>query len=737
MATGVSGIKFTVLEGETADGTKEFFFDSSVRDIVIGHDPIACQIVLPEASIEDGIGAEHIGFRRSLGRYQVDLNTALYVEIDRRRPIEDMELEKVHEVKLGKRLKLRLEVIDTRPAPKRVGKQMMQSADLSRRNQRILFAGLVLVAGVAGAVAFTQLRLSEVKTAAEESKKSLDGVVQNVDSLSESLSFLNEQVDTISTDVLNNVSRSVYLVVKADRLGGERAQGTAWVTEGGKLATNAHVADSFNKLKPGESLWVRASVAPYESHKVTEVDLHPGFKRFRKMWNDYLPAQRQGGRLQLMRTASPADVALMTVEQPEKLQPKLELATRDELEALRPGIRVAFSGYPSELLLPGALKSPSPVIQQDEIIRLTNFFMVNQPKGNRLIHHGLPITGGASGSPIIDASGKVIGLISSGNFVFAGRFRTVNAADINFGQRLDFLHSMLENPDEKDAAAYEADWKAQLAEFDSAPDIAVASVRKAIAAVSGQSKPVSERVMTATVSFGEKTLLGKVYHDFKVRFDSPGLYLVRLKAPLLGVSLRAYPRGGDPMTPIGMPLPFTSGLPHKLVFATGTSTLSVTVGVRKGPLDKDIVETALAVERYSVNASSAFLTLLEQSRDFEWNSSRKPVYVSRHEALPAEFKLVNDHYVLQTKLELTKSGKYSFVAIPKTRGVLDGVLLENGVRTMIDRDKRPLVWLDGSVFVSKSKKKKEVQFVTTSTAPIPQDVYVIYWEKVPDEKAKP
>ena len=730
VASGVSGIKVTVVEGETVDGEKEYFFDSSVRYVVVGRDPVACQVVVPEATLEDGVGAEHIGFRRSLGRYQVDLNTELYVEIDGQRPIEDMELGKVHEIKLGKRLRLRVEVIDTRPAPKRVGGKLLQSADLSRRNQRLVMAGFVLVAGVAAMVAFTQLRLNEVRTTAVESKRSIEGVTQNIDNLSQSLDFLNEQVDTIPTDVLDRVSRSVYLVVKADRFGGEQAQGTAWVTEGGLLATNAHVADAFNQMKSGESLWVRASVAPHISHKITSVDLHPGFKRFMKLWNEYLPVQRRGGQMDLMRTATPADVALLTVEEPERLQPKLDLASRAELEELRPGIRVAFAGYPSEMLLPGAIKQPTPVVQQDEIIRLTNFFMINESEGNRLIHHGLPITGGASGSPIIDASGKVIGLISSGNFVFAGGRRTVNAADVNFGQRLDFLHSMLEDPKGKGAAKYETEWRAQFAKFESAPTVSDNAFRSVLASVAGRAAPETTDVVKATIEFNGEPF---AQHNYPVRLPTGGLYLVRLEQPMLGASLRARGTAGEPMTLFAPPLPFTKGLPYVLAFATGTSTLSVDVSVQRGPyIDRDAIETKLSIEQWKVDAASGFVKLLEQSRDFETGSTRKPVYLTRQIDVD-QFKFVNNHYVVPTEVEVAKPGYYTFIAIPKKRGVLDGVLLEKGTPVMRDGDSRPLVWIDRRVREPGTK----IGFVTTATAPIPQDVYVIHWEKAEESKKSP
>ena len=725
MATETSGLKITVLDGQTAAGEREYFFDSSVRYVVVGRDPVACQVVLPEETLADGIGAEHIGFRRSLGRYQLDLNTDLYAEVDRRPPIEDMELGGTHEVRLGKKFRMRVEVVDTRAKPARVGK-VMQSSDLSRRNQRFVAGTLVVIAGVAGLAVFNQMRLDAVKGDVSKSQQGLQGVTQNVQNLSQSLDFLNEQVDTIPNEVLAQVSRSVYMVIKADRLGGERAQGTAWVTEDGKLGTNAHVAEAFNKLKAGESLLVRSSVAPHATHRVKSVELHPGFKEFQKMWREYLPVQKQNGRLELMRTATPADVALMTVERPEELEPKLTLANIDDLEALRPGMRVAFAGYPSEMLLPGALRSPSPVIQQDEIIRLTNFFMINQEKDNRLIHHGLPITGGASGSPIITASGKVIGLISSGNFVFSRGFRTVNAADVNFGQRLDFLHSLLQNPPGSRQGLYDAEWRDQLSQFESAPNISIAAIRTAFASATGRPEPDDTTVLTSSITFVAPPTPSRTSYD--VELPARGIYLFRMKSPMLGAGLTPMPDRSSPLSPLAMPLPFTTGLPYFLVVANDAARLKVDVRVDRAAYPElKRVDTEMVVERWPVDLSAGFLKLLERSRDFEWSSARRPVYLARR-TVEDKFDFVNQHYVLPTELTIEKPGIYTFIAMPKKRGYLDGVLLQNGIATMGDRGSRPLVWFDMNI----TKPAQKVGFVTTSTSPVPQDVYVIYWEDVPD-----
>ena len=84
------------------------------------------------------------------------------------------------------------------------------------------------------------------------------------------------------------------------------------------------------------------------------------------------------------------------------------------------------------------------------ISSLTDVFMCRTDPAHRLlIQHSVPVTGGASGSPLIDPSGKVIGIVNGGNTSVmksedsaTGKTRTPNAALINFAQRVDLLRAL-------------------------------------------------------------------------------------------------------------------------------------------------------------------------------------------------------------------------------------------------------------------------------------------------------
>ncbi|WP_319524685.1 serine protease [uncultured Desulfosarcina sp.] len=419
----MNGLKITILQGTTLDQKKEYFYDRKYQSIIIGCDPEACDISFPEHYRDAGVGNEHIAFKRSLGRYQVDLNTDNFVLINGEVPFEDQEITGVAKVQLGENVTIEIEVVDQRKQPhQKKGKNPQPGEQIkwAKRYLRLLF--VIIIGLFAAAVYFSDI-LNRLESNIQVSDENIQRVTDRLQNLSSTLNKIETQTDGITRATIDTVSRSVYLVLVRNSIGGEQPTGTAWVVEGGRLATNAHVARIMETLKSDEEMIVRSPVAPYRSHAVKETLIHPGYAIFNDIWEDYLPCQKVGNKLGLFRTINPADVAILYVEDNEGLSSPLPLATMDELASIEPGMAIAFVGYPSESLLPGNNKKPVPVAQQDEIIRITDFFQTRQNElPNRLIHHGLPVTGGASGSPMFDAEGKVIGVISSMNVSPGNRY---------------------------------------------------------------------------------------------------------------------------------------------------------------------------------------------------------------------------------------------------------------------------------------------------------------------------
>jgi hypothetical protein len=134
---------------------------------------------------------------------------------------------------------------------------------------------------------------------------------------------------------------------------------------------------------------------------------------------------------------------------------------------------------------------------------LTDVFMCRTDPAHRLlIQHSVPVTGGASGSPLIDPSGRVIGLVNGGNTTVmksedsaTGKTRTPNAALVNFAQRVDLLRELADGKAADELAQDEAYWDKTAEQFDHYFDVAV----KAFKDLASQRYKVGE---------GQDTLMG-------------------------------------------------------------------------------------------------------------------------------------------------------------------------------------------------------------------------------------
>jgi hypothetical protein len=116
------------------------------------------------------------------------------------------------------------------------------------------------------------------------------------------------------------------------------------------------------------------------------------------------------------------------------------------------------------------------------ISSLTDVFMCKAEPGHRLlIQHTVPVAGGVSGSPLIDSSGMVIGVVSGGTTAKALRevaqkvaegepaegnkpekgtesFRIPSAAMINFAQRVDLLDDLRNGVADSELAVDQTYW---------------------------------------------------------------------------------------------------------------------------------------------------------------------------------------------------------------------------------------------------------------------------------------
>jgi S1-C subfamily serine protease len=94
-----------------------------------------------------------------------------------------------------------------------------------------------------------------------------------------------------------------------------------------------------------------------------------------------------------------------------------------------------------------SMERPKAIAKKGSLSSLEDWMMrhCDDPARRQLIKHDLGVAGGASGSPMFDEAGDVIGLISAGNMERlydpqTKQFRRApNGVMLNFAQRIDVL----------------------------------------------------------------------------------------------------------------------------------------------------------------------------------------------------------------------------------------------------------------------------------------------------------
>jgi hypothetical protein len=274
----------------------------------------------------------------------------------------------------------------------------------------------------------------------------------------------------------------VYLVARKDA-GAEIGQATAWAFAPDQLATNAHVAD---KIKGHERDYVL--IGPNGDRiDIKKAEPHPGYLEFQS----YKERQGKitGGNFEPLNVINEYDVGILTAATALPEDPDLgkivtlTIADEDHLKGLEPGVAVASVGFPMEGMTGTMVVAEAPAqLRFGTISSLTDVFMCKADADHRLlIQHTVPVAGGVSGSPLIDSSGMVIGVVSGGNTAKALRevaqkmaeagtaeskktetqtesFRIPSAAMINFAQRVDLLDDLREGTAESELEADQAYW---------------------------------------------------------------------------------------------------------------------------------------------------------------------------------------------------------------------------------------------------------------------------------------
>lgn len=510
-----TGLRIVVLEGQTVDGRTEYDFPASPREpeerIVIGRDPDHCRVVFVDDLRHHGLGNEHVAFRRSLGRYQLDLNTQNAVLVDGRKTFEEKELRGTHVLQLGDAVRLEVTVVDDRTAT--IGDDDdQQPHEVTLKNQKLL----VGLAATVAALAIGGLWLSSRQERLQQETARVVGET------------------AVPGDALERTARSVYLIAAKSDAGGEDVAGTGWSGPGGVIVTNAHVAEEISSSPEGVHWFVRAATPPYREHAVTSHRIHPGYDAFRKFVVATKPMQETIEKYSDVGQVPACDVAVLEVEDGDALAPPLPIPTREELKALKAGDPVAIVGFPVEGLAatPVVMSAPVPVRHRGFLVRVTDFFIREREDGmNQLVQHAIPVTGGSSGSPIIDARGRVIAVHNGGNTLGATESGRIISQVVSYGQRADLVLDLLEKTETKQIADYRRTWQGSLADFERGADVQLAFHVRETAEIMGRpdARPTTFRKLPG------QAVVARVLDDLQravpVELDlPPGVYTLQVAA---------------------------------------------------------------------------------------------------------------------------------------------------------------------------------------------------------------
>jgi Trypsin-like peptidase domain/FHA domain len=436
----------------------------------------SCDVVFPPE--ETIVGRKHFALvRKPSGDWSIDLFGNHYVDVNGVEAQPGQPVPKDAKIRLGTEKGPSFQVVgDPMAAAMQTGaatspqkEQVPLPVRLRRHAKAGIAAFLVLVAAGLGWAYYDHVQKTEAAAQLDALAKGQAKVEE------EQKKLASEQ---ISTEAQQRLLRGAFIVMIQDKNGNFSPAASAFPISSNLLATNAHVGDlRAEAIEAGGKLFVRAPGANGELFEVVEAKIHPGWTRFPKYVDEAdvvieTAGTTIGQRLDLL----PAyDVALLRIDGTIPEDAILEIAPIEELHKLKPGDSLATAGYPMEAI-GGSLsqgKGATPQLGFGSIRALTDYFVLptDNTAQRRLIHHSIPVTGGASGSAIIGPSGHVIGLVNAGSIlpifdkVRKEVGRIPNAALVNFGQRADLVTDLVEDDAEAALASDETYWDQQAALF--------------------------------------------------------------------------------------------------------------------------------------------------------------------------------------------------------------------------------------------------------------------------------
>jgi hypothetical protein len=438
---------------------KVLSFGDSLEEIRIGRTPDT-EVPFPEDMAI--VGHDHFAIRREAGAYKFVINPSHRVFLYGKDVVDGQDLAAAQEVHLGTPAGPRLLLEPSRAGgadyvatePQGRSEALPEIARANARWTHVL-GGVLAVALLGGLFAYGDL----------------SDQVQPI--------YTNAASGTDFSAIIARYQNSVFLVDEIDATGNSHSGATAWVValkDGTKaFASNAHVGEMLVDARKNHfRLVVRSPDAAHREYEITDAILHPAYAAFNAMLAD-AGKQAGSGLIREVELSPAYDVALLIPSSQDGLPEPLPLARDNALATLHAGEPIAFVGYPAENLVSFDVTAPTPTSQVGIITSVRNFFLTADGGPAQLIEHSLPSAGGASGSPIFDAHGQVIALLSGGNNIASKDGRIPNAALVNFAQRVDLLRDLIDDRAKDQLADDQRMWAEALARWSRPPD-SIASV---------------------------------------------------------------------------------------------------------------------------------------------------------------------------------------------------------------------------------------------------------------------
>jgi hypothetical protein len=222
--------------------------------------------------------------------------------------------------------------------------------------------------------------------------------------------------------------------------------GTAWALGPSLFATNSHISRPVKTfLKNGGDVFISINKTK-KRLRVIEAVSHPRYKERKRNYEG-----KKGFSLSY-------DVGLLKIE--GKTSNYFPLADINELKKVDSGYRIAFLGFPTEGYEETGgsninLNSPLATMQSGIITTVSDYWLGDGGfENNLLLRHNMGAHGGASGSPLFNIRGEVVGILNAGTLrralvrntdgkIIGELKRSPSAIMINYAQRVDLLKAIL------------------------------------------------------------------------------------------------------------------------------------------------------------------------------------------------------------------------------------------------------------------------------------------------------